>query len=158
MIFEHAEQEELVLEELPGAVHVHIRGTGQKLLEFSNLICERFPVTNAFQNWRDVLMDMTDDFALRGADGQLAYLKAYMDKEPEGSLTEYTLYGAPEITEEQKSHFPEGSIQNHKAGKKVWEHNFDLPWEADTFEQIIREEIIPALRTGDIVRIEGALS
>ncbi len=158
VIFEHAEQEELVLEELPGAVHVHIRGTGQKLLEFSNLICERFPVTNAFQNWRDVLMDMTDDFALRGADGQLAYLKACLDKEPEGSLTEYTLYGAPEITEEQKAHFPEGSIQNHKAGKKVWEHNFDLPWEADTFEQIIREEIIPALRTGDIVRIEGALS
>lgn len=174
VIFEHAECEELVLEELPGAVHVRLRGSGQKLLDFSSLICERFPVTGAFQSLRDVLMDMTDDFALRGADGQLAYFHALTQRtsgdaesdEPDSAGSpstascsdEYTLYGSPEITEEQKKYFKGADIKNYKAGKKVYEHLYDLPWEADTFEQILKEELIPTLHTGDIVRIEGALS
>lgn len=159
VVFEHSEQEELVLEELPGAVHVHIRGGGQNLVDFSSLICEKFPVTSAFQSWRDVLLDMTDDFALRGADGQLAYLQSCMADGQSGlGSAEYVLYGSPEISDAQKSHFPEGSIQNYKAGKKVYEHTYDLTWEADTFEQLLAEEIIPKLHTGDSIRIEGALS
>lgn len=154
VIFESAEQTELVLEEKEDAVHVHMRGSGSELEAFSSLICEKFPLTNVWKSWRDVLMDMTDDLALRGADGQIACLRA-SEKEKAGK---YVLYGAPEITEEQKQHFPEVDFKNYKSGKKVYEHRYELPWEADVFKKIVADEILPKIGEGDRVKIAGALS
>lgn len=155
IIFEYGEQAEVTLEELPGAVHVHIRGDGEELCDFTSLLCEKFPLAGGNLSWRDVLMEQTDDLAMRGADGQLAYLSALQKEHPEES---YILYGSPEITEEQKQHFPETKIFNHKSGRKVYEHTYELTWEVDVFEQILKEKVCPFLHEGDSVKIEGALS
>lgn len=154
VIFEYAEHTEMVLEEVHDTVLVHIRGNGKELEEFSALLCEKFPIADGFRNWRDVLMDMTDDFVLRTADGQLAHLHA-LKKENEG---EYTLFGSPEITTEQKGYFPGVDFQNYKSGRKVYEKTYNFPWETDVFEQILQEEIYPIITEGDRVRVEGAIS
>lgn len=155
VVFSYAEHAEVVLKELPDAVQVHIQGRGQELLELSGLVCEKFPLTDSvWKSWRDVLMDMTDDFAMRGADGQLAWLHA-LKKEKKGSLK---LYGAPEISGEQKNYFPGAEIYNYKSGKKIYEKNYEFSWETEIFEQVLREEICPSLKKGDRIRVEGALS
>ena len=154
VVFSFAEQAEVTYQETSGAVRVHIAGKGKELLELSNLLCEKFPLADGiWKNWRDVLLDWTDDFAMRGADGQLAYLSALSGKK-EG----LALYGALEISEEQKKHFPEAQIYSYKSGKKIYEKNYEFPWEADIFEQVLREEIYPKLEQGDRIRVEGAVS
>ena len=81
VVFSFAEQAEVAYQETSGAVQVHIGGEGKGLLELSNLLCEKFPLADGiWKSWRDVLLDWTDDFAMLGADGQLAYLSALSDK------------------------------------------------------------------------------
>jgi len=155
VIFENAEEAEVVLEEPGNAVRVHIRGMGEALATFSSLLCEKFPLTKGMRNWRDALMDMTDDFALRGADGQLAYLASAAKETGKKS---FTVYGAPELTEEQKKHFPDAEFLNCKAGRKVREETWELPWEVDVLENELKQHVLPFLEPGDRVRIEGAVS
>lgn len=154
VIFEPGEKAEMVFEEHEGAAHVHIRGAGKELEEFSSLVCEKFPLTNVWKSWRDVLMELTDDFVLRGADGQLACLQA-LKKEKEGNCI---LYGAPEIRREQTQHFPEAEFKNYKSGKRIYERTYVLPWEADVFERAVTEGVLPGIRQGDSIKITGALS
>lgn len=154
VIFSFAEQTEVTYKESADGVQVHIGGKGKELLEFSNLLCEKFPLADGvWKNWRDILLDWTDDFAMKSADGQIAYLSAIS-----GNKKGLELYGVPEISKEQKKNFPEANIYNYKSGKKIYEKNYEFPWEADIFEQILREEIYPKLEQGDKLRIEGAVS
>ncbi len=154
VIFEPGERPELVLEELADVTRVHVRGKGKELEEFSSCLCERFPLAGGIRNWRDVLMDMTDDFVLREADGQLAYLRA-LEKEEAGA---YTVYGSPEINDNQKKCFPNVKFYNCKAGRKSYGRRYELPWELEVFEQELKEKVYPSLKKGDCVEIEGALS
>lgn len=154
VIIEHANQTEMTLEECGGFTHVYLRGAGRELEEFSAVLCTRFPKVDCFRNWKDVLLDLTDDFVLRGADGQLAYVKACREEMP----GEYAVYGSPEISEEQRAAFPEVQFENYKAGQKVYEKVYELPWEVETFEKLLAENIYPKLKAGDRVRIAGALS
>ncbi len=158
VVFSFAEQAEITYQESgqesDGAVQVQICGNGTELLELSSLLCEKFPLTDSvWKNWRDVLLDWTDDFAMRGADGQLAHLLA-----ASGEDDGLALYGSPEISKVQKDYFKEAKIYNHKSGKKIYEKNYELPWEVDIFEQILKDEVYPGLRKGDRISIEGALS
>lgn len=154
VIFEPSSCTEVSLEETEGAVRVHVRGRGRELEEFSSLLCEHFPLADGWRSWRDVLLGMTDDFILRGADGQLACLKALTEEKPD----EYVLYGSPEITEKQKRRFPGAEIRNYKSGAIAYERVYEAPWEADVFHQILEEEVYPFLKKGDSVAVEGALS
>lgn len=155
VVFSCGEQAEVTLEESPDCVQVHISGRGQKLLEFTSLLCEKFPLTDGiWKSWRDVLLDFTDDFAMRNGDGQLAYLAAF-----EGEKNhDIQLFGGPEIKEEQKRYFPERKIYNYKSGREVYHKDYGFPWEADVFEQVLKEEIYPKIERGDRIRIEGAVS
>ncbi len=154
VVFEAAEQTEMVLEERDGIVRVHLRGTGAELEEFTARICETFPQVNGMRAWRDVLLDMADDFCMRNADGQLAYLAANKAEHP----GQYEVYGTPEMTKEQQEHFSDTTFYNYKSGRKVYEKTYELPWEVDTFEDILKEEVYPQLKQGDQVRVAGALS
>ncbi len=155
VIFSHAEHAEITFTELGEAMQVHIKGDGQELVDLTSLLCEKFPLTDGFwKNWRDMLLDLTDDFILRNADGQLACLHALQTEGKENCR----LYGAPEITPEQKAYFPDSRIYNYKSGRKIYEKTYELPWEADTFEQLLEDKLYPNLHAGDRVRIEGALS
>ena len=83
------------------SVKVSLRGDGEELIAFTSRLCMEFPQINGQRSWKDLLMDMVDDFVLRGADGQLAALKA-MQKEQTG---EYEVYGSPlwNDTQEKRS-------------------------------------------------------
>lgn len=154
-VLEDAERTELLFCEEGEAVQVILRGHGKELVDFSVFLCEQFPTAAGWRNWRDVLMDMTDDAVFRSADGQVAALDAAVRENASGR---YTLYGAPEITEDQKKRFPDVEFFCHKAGKKVYEKVYELPWEVDTFEGILEEEIFPKLNRGDRVLVRGAVS
>lgn len=154
IIFEKADCTEMTMEKCSKAVHVYVRGNGRELEEFSKVLCTEFPKADAFRSLRDVLLEMTDDFVMRGADGQLAYLEAARKNRPGA----YTVYGSPEISEEQKDAFPEVQFKNYKSGRKVYEKVYEFPWEVDVFEQILEEKVYPELKTGDLVKISGALS
>lgn len=154
LVFEEGEEPELWIEEGTEAVRMHLKGKGEKLVVFVAEICNTFPQLNVMRTWRDALMEMTDDFVLRGADGQLAALQVASGK----TKKRCTLYGAPDITEEQKSHFKESVFYNYKSGKEMYDKTYDLPWEVDTFCGLLEKEVYPKVETGSKLKIEGALS
>lgn len=98
LVLEKAEQTELVREKEGESVKVSLRGDGEELIAFTSRLCMEFPQINGQRSWKDLLMDMVDDFVLRSADGQLAALKA-MQKEQTG---EYEVYGSPLWNDTQK--------------------------------------------------------
>lgn len=154
VIFQKADTAEMVLKEQGDVCRVIIRGSGRELVTFVARVCEIFPLTDAWRNWKDVLADFVDDLTLRGADGQLAALEARRRESP----GDYCLYGSPEIEESQKDFFDGVSFLNYKAGKKVYEKTYELPWEVKVFEEILRQQVYPRLEPGCRVEIEGALS
>ena len=101
IILEDGDRAEMTLEETDEAVRVHLKGRGADLETLSALICEKFPGMGGFRQFRDVMMEMCDDAVLRNANGQIAALKAWKQKE-EGA---YTVYGSPELSDKQKAHF-----------------------------------------------------
>ena len=154
IILEDGDCAKMTLEETDEGVHVHLKGSGADLETLSALICEKFPGTGGFRQFRDVLMDMCDDAVLRNADGQIAALKAWKQKE-EGA---YTIYGSPELSDRQKALFENVTFENYKAGQKAYEKVYELPWEVETFEALLEEKVYPSLKAGDTLRVEGAVS
>lgn len=154
LIFEDGEKPELWMEEGTEAIRIHLKGRGAELISFAAKLCNTFLQLNVMRTWRDALMEMTDDFVLRGADGQLAALQLASEKTGKGC----TLYGAPDITEEQKSCFKDSTFYNYKSGRKMYDKTYDLPWEVDTFRELLEQEVYPKVRVGSSLKIEGALS
>ena len=154
IILEEADQAEMTMEESDGVMKVYLKGRGKELEELSSLICENFPGTGGWKTFRDVLMDMCDDAVLRNGDGQIAALQMLKQKES-GSCT---VYGSPELREYQKALFTDVTFENYKAGKKAYEKVYELPWEVETFEEILEKEVYPLIKNGDSIRIEGAVS
>lgn len=135
-------------------VKIHITGSGEELLQFTAELCNSFPSLNVMRSWRDALMDMVDDFVLRGKDGQLA--AAHMiSKDGQEACT---VYGAPDIEERQKEALENCTFYNYKSGRKMYEKVYDLPWEVDTFRTILKEKVYPKLQAGSSVKVEAALS
>ena len=113
-----------------------------------------FPQINGQRSWKDLLMDMVDDFVLRGADGQLAALKA-MQKEQTG---EYEVYGSPLWNDTQKKEAGDAKVYNYKSGQKMYEKVYELPWEVEVFEKLLEEKVYPQIGKGSKVKITGAVS
>lgn len=112
LVLERAEQTELVREKEGESVKVSLRGDGEELIAFTSRLCMEFPQINGQRSWKDLLMDMVDDFVLRSADGQLAALKA-MQKEQTG---EYEVYGSPLWNDTQKKEAGDAKVYNYKSG------------------------------------------
>ncbi len=47
------------------SVKVSLRGDGEELIAFTSRLCMEFPQINGQRSWKDLLMDMVDDFVLR---------------------------------------------------------------------------------------------
>ena len=149
-----AEQTELVREKEGESVKVSLRGDGEELIAFTSRLCMEFPQINGQRSWKDLLMDMVDDFVLRSADGQLAALKA-MQKEQTG---EYEVYGSPLWNDTQKKEAGDAKVYNYKSGQKMYEKVYELPWEVEVFEKLLEEKVYPQIRKGSKVKITGAVS
>lgn len=154
VIFEYGDAAEMVLEECAEVMRVHIRGRGVELEAFSAQLCQQFPQIKGQRTWRDLLMDMTDDFVLRGSDGQLAFLKANQAKQP----GVYEVYGSPDWSGKQRESISGTTLYNYKSGRQVYEKVYEFPWEVDEFEEIFEKNVCPRLNKGNKVRVAGALS
>ena len=155
IIFEKADQTELVLGETDGdGVKVYLRGDGEALTAFTARLCNTFPKICGERSWKDLLMDMVDDFILRGEDGQLAELKALQEKESGA----YAVYGSPRWSEEQKKEAGDAEVYNYKSGQKMYEKVYEFPWEVEVFEELLETEVYPKLKEGSTVKITGAVS
>lgn len=153
IIFENHGEAKMTMEESGDSLKVHIWGCGKELERFSALLCEQFPKVDAWRTWREALMDLVDDLTMRNPDGQLAYVKSIEEKD---ALIE--AFVSPEMTAEQKEAFPNVCFQNFKAGKAVYEREYEIPWEVDTFETILEEKLFTKVKAGDRVQIKAALS
>lgn len=152
-VFENRGEAKLTFEDTGAYRKVHVWGSGEDLERFSALLCEYFPKVDAWRTWRDALLDMKEDFAMKSPDGQLAYLKALKKDD-----AFYEAFFSPEIRKEQKEVFADVEFSNYKAGKAVYEKEYDIPWEVDKFRSIMNHQVYSVLKQDDEVKILAALS
>lgn len=153
IIFENQGEPKLTLEQNEDTMKVHVWGCGSELEAFSAALCEVFPKVDAWRTWRDALMDMVDDFIMRNPDGQLAYLEAVKQDD-----AKYDAFISPEMKDAQKARFSDVGFHNFKAGKVVYEKEYDIPWEVDVFEELLEKNVYGRLKEGDKVKVSAALS
>lgn len=151
--FVDSEKVNMTWQENEGTVKVTVYGRGSDLEKFTAAVCEKFPVTDIWRRWRDILCSMTDSFAMKNSDGQLAYLAA------EGENRKgCTAFVSPETAQEQKDCFRNVEFKNYKSGRAVYHKEYDIPWEVETFNCILENKLYPLLKTGDRVEVYAALS
>lgn len=146
---------------------VILEGQGSELEAFVSLLCEHFPLLPGKKTWQDIMMEMTDSFAMRNLDGEVTAVEATMrasagqgDARSEDQNT-IEAYLSPEFKEYQKQYkdkYPQCDFFNYKSGKVVYEKEYDIPWETDMLEQLLEEKVYPYLKCRDRVTIFGALS
>lgn len=158
IIFQDAETCRMDLEQREDDLVLTVRGRGKDLLAFMNLFCERFPCAGRQRTWADVLQDMTEDFALRGVNGQLACGAAL--ENTAGAPAEVFGSGdlSPETARALKRLHPGIQFINGRAKKKIYEHSYAPEWEVNDLLKILDRRVYPQIRPGDRVRILGALS
>lgn len=147
----------LRLEETEEGTNVYLYGHGEELEEFSAWICEKFPLLPNEQKWSDALMELTDSFAMKNLDGQISYLKAFENDLGE-DIEAFVSPEAEEYRKELETQFPNVKFENYKGRKKVYEKEYDIPWEVDICRRLLEEKVYANLNQGDTVRIYGALS
>lgn len=136
---------------------VRIYGQGEELERFSSRICECFPLLPEGRTWADNLQSMTDSFAMKNLDGQLAYLRAN-EKELGRNINAYVSPKIRDVLSEIQPVFPQVKFMNHRGIKKIYEKSYDIPWEVDAFKAILEEKVYCRLKPEDEVEIFGALS
>lgn len=157
LVFEEDHECIISLEEKQQCTIVRVTGEGQELENFSSFLCENFPLLVDRKTWTDQLQYITDSFAMKNIDGQLAYLKAF-EPELKGKIRAAF---SPNIQKElsaAEKEFPQVEFHSYKEMKPVYEKTYDIPWEVDVFEGLLEKEIYPYLKPGDRVEIYGALS
>ncbi len=157
IFLEDGDQAEMTLEKADGFTRIHLRGRGKELEDFSSVLCEKFPGTGGLRNFRDLLMNLCDDAALRNADGQLAALHMLKNR-PANPTGAYQVFCSPEMTEEQKALFPDTVFTCYKSGRKAYEKDYSFPWEVDVFWDILEKQVFPLLQPVDFLQVQGALS
>ncbi|MGL6200936.1 MAG: M14 family metallopeptidase [Lachnospiraceae bacterium] len=144
------------MEEKDGSQRIYVDGSGKELEEFSARFCEEFPGLSHFDTWSGCLREMTDSFAMRSLDGQLAHLATCQDAEKE-----LRAYVSPEIDHclgEVQSHYPGVDFQNFKGMKPVYQKEYSIPWEVEVFRDLLEEKVYPRIKPGDRIEISAALS
>ena len=132
---------------------VVLEGRGEELLQFVALLCNTFPLLPENRTWQDAMMEMTDSFAMKNLDGELAALA----ENPEAEEA----FLSPEYMEKESAYkeaFPDCSLTAYKSGKTIYEKEYQYPWEKDVLENLLEEKLYPALQPGDQVEVYGAVS
>ncbi|MFR6133462.1 MAG: hypothetical protein ACLUI5_08080 [Fusicatenibacter saccharivorans] len=155
IIFEKADQTELVLGETDGdGVKVYLRGDGEALTAFTARLCNTFPKICGERSWKDLLMDMVDDFILRGEDGQLAELKALQEKK--AAPMRFTDRRAGAKSRKKRPEMQKFTITNPV--RKCTRKYMNSRGRSEVFEELLETEVYPKLKEGSTVKITGAVS
>lgn len=156
-IFEESEKCEVRFDKQEKRTVVYISGRGEELERFSVWICEKFPLLPNAERWTDRLMELTDSFSMKNLDGQLSYLKAFQE-ELGDSVTAYVSPEIISVEKEVQKEFPAVTFENYKGMKKVYEKEYDIPWEVDVCKEILESKVYPLIKAGDQVEVYAALS
>ncbi|WP_461810677.1 M14 family metallopeptidase [Faecalimonas sp.] len=156
-MIEESEKCEVRLEKQEQRTVVYVTGKGEDLERFSSWICEKFPLLPNAERWTDRLMELTDSFAMKNLDGQLSYLKAFQE-ELGDSVTAYVSPEIIPVEKEVQKEFPNVTFENYKGMKKVYEKEYDIPWEVDVCKKILASKAYPLIKLGDQVEVYAALS
>lgn len=133
LIMEKQGEPSLSVTEHQGCRLVKVKGDGQSLLKFMVDFCQFFPDQQSGQLLIDVMQEITKSFCLQNADGQQVYLAAHQ----QGDQQPFLQYIEP---------------------VKVFEEEYPLQWEVDTFKDVLSETVYPTLKAGDQVVLYGVLS
>lgn len=147
----------LRLLEEDGAQIIEVSGSGSELIERSAHFLENFPQLQPGLTWSEHLMSLTDSFALRNLDGQLAALQYLSDRQAQ-KIEALVSEQDEEKLEKIRQAFPDASVENYKKAVLIYEKTYDIPWENDVFLAELEQNVLPLLRPGDQVEIQGVLS
>lgn len=158
LVFEEARHCSITWQEKEKGVRITVKGSGAALEEFAAGFCGHFPLQGEFDTWTDHLQEITDSMCMKNFDGQLVCGKAYAKP---GAV----VYGSPEaeakgaeLSESYEREFPGVSFTSYKGQVKVYEKEYDIPWEVDCFHEVLEKRLYPFLKPGDKVSLSGALS
>lgn len=155
--FENNDKCKIILENNQQRKIVHIFGQNKELEDFSSFICEKFPLQNESYDWVKILQEITESFAMKNLDGQLAYaLDA--SKSTERKIKAYVAPKINKIKDNIYKEFPNVQFYNYKDTKKIYEKEYDITWEVDVLEKILTEKLYKNLKENDEVEIYAALS
>lgn len=157
LIFKEAARCAVYMEEEPDGRKVYVTGRGNELEQFAAYFCEHFPGLGGMNQWKDRLQELTDSFVMKNLDGQMAYIAA-ADK---ADVSHVRACVSPEIEQrraEAEKAFPDTEFVNYKGMKKVYEKQYDIPWEADRLLQILEEKVYRKIVPGDRICVLAALS
>ncbi len=154
IIFEKSKECKVGWEEKDGSILVKISGQGQALLDFVSELCRYFPMQGAFDTWTDRLKEIGAGFRMRSLDGQLAYVKAYADRDAKA----YVDPAVQGCMERLKKEFPDIHFINYKDEKKEYEVEYDIRWEVDDLKEVLEQKVYRKLQAENRVCIQIAVS
>jgi len=130
---------------------ISIFGTGEKLEEFINKLCQEFPEINYNYSWNDCLEDIIDSFKLKNYDGQKSYAK-YLDNKYTGKV----IAGIDLNNKKIENKNDKIEFRNYKNEELVCSKNFDIEWEVDSLKNNFSEFL--KTNTSSAIIVEAAIS
>ena len=156
-LFRSGEECSMTLAEENGCRKFIIQGDGKKLVDFSTALCENFPIQKPGSRWLDILNEMTASLCMQTVDGQLAHMEHMKAKISSGTNC-YFSPGIKNVDEIVLKDYAPAHFYGYKDLKKVYEKEYELPWEVDVCRNLLNEKLLPNVHTGDKVEIRAILS
>lgn len=113
--------------------HVILEGHGTELESFVSLLCEQFPLLPGKKTWQEIMMEMTDSFAMRNLDGEITAVETVISElseqhsERNENKNSLHAYISPEFKEYQRQYevrYPQCTFSDYKSGKVVYEKEY----------------------------------
>lgn len=151
---------------------VTISGQGRDLVMFVSELCEHFPEQGPFLTLSDRMQSLAGAFSMRTLDGQLAYLKAALEREKAGipqsaagqdSDAPVKVYVDTDIDDPARRKAAEQAFEgvrfiNYKNAHLEYAKDYDFSWEVDDLKKLLEKEVYPKIRAGQNIRIQAAVS
>ena len=154
IVFRNADHCTMVRERKEDGTRVTVSGSGDELVRFVSEICETFPQQGPFDTWTDRVTEIADAFQMKTLDGQLAALNLLGD-------TETTAYVDPDIKSRKaiaERVFPKAEFISYKDDDLRYSREYDIEWEVDTLDRMLKEKVYPAVKKNDAVEVRIAVS
>ena len=144
-----------------------IEGNEDSILHLSENIAKQYPFIDGDKTVQIKDLKVLFDNILNGKNyqGQVAYLENALVNEKESK--EFKLYAnmpgqknVDILRNIIESNYDDKNIEilDYKKEEMVWKETFEPEWEVDTFENIMKSEVYPMLKSDDEVTIQGCLS
>lgn len=126
-----------------------VRGEGERLIRFADLLASRYPLAAEDLRLCDVTEHLRQSLRMERADGQAAWLQTYGVRD--------CLLSADADPERFHRRFPGAVFHRFNDAGEGETRCYDLSGEEDELWALLRERILPLTGAGDRVTVRGAL-